>query len=507
MRNWNHANARRPVAGGSRAGRKPGARAGADPCRQGVLRRTAHRQGRRRAGGGHPAGGARPGPPVGVARRAELDHALRISAYRRRDGSAWMSAPRPGASPTCCWPTARPRCMRSMSATVSSRGSCGRSARRCAREDQRPLPDARRSSPTRSPRWCATPASSAWRRCSGAAGTMRAGRLGGGADQAAVRGRTEAVGSKAWCATRRFTRRCASGSRAWWAALPGWRVLGITESPITGPEGNREFLIAAERLTCVSARFGPALRARPDRAARSRPAETTPSRAPSARPDHSAADRVRRVSGGIGVRHSSLSSRVDGAETAGTWRSCGSGYGIGSLHWITVGRPITLTTARLAPAPPTSRPDAPGCETVVRPRPPRAGHAEQFEPRGAGDRDDRPCRLVGQELPRLALQFQPVAQAAPFAAVGILDEHREDAGPVPAQPLRRDGEQRRRTATATSFARPARAAIANMPSPAAVTDRCASGPNSAAATAAGPTRPACAPASSSGSSRSTAAAS
>jgi 23S rRNA (cytidine1920-2'-O)/16S rRNA (cytidine1409-2'-O)-methyltransferase len=35
--------------------------------------------------------------------------------------------------------------------------------------------------------------------------------------------------------------------RAWWAALPGWRVLGITESPITGPEGNREFLIAAER--------------------------------------------------------------------------------------------------------------------------------------------------------------------------------------------------------------------------------------------------------------------
>ncbi|MBN9508482.1 MAG: TlyA family RNA methyltransferase [Alphaproteobacteria bacterium] len=36
--------------------------------------------------------------------------------------------------------------------------------------------------------------------------------------------------------------------RAWWEAVPGWRVLGITESPITGPEGNREFLIAAERL-------------------------------------------------------------------------------------------------------------------------------------------------------------------------------------------------------------------------------------------------------------------
>ncbi|WP_240789987.1 TlyA family RNA methyltransferase [Roseomonas sp. HF4] len=33
----------------------------------------------------------------------------------------------------------------------------------------------------------------------------------------------------------------------WWAGLPGWRVLGIVPSPITGPEGNREFLIAAVR--------------------------------------------------------------------------------------------------------------------------------------------------------------------------------------------------------------------------------------------------------------------
>ena len=32
---------------------------------------------------------------------------------------------------------------------------------------------------------------------------------------------------------------------AWWAARPGWTVLGVTESPITGPEGNREFLISA----------------------------------------------------------------------------------------------------------------------------------------------------------------------------------------------------------------------------------------------------------------------
>jgi 23S rRNA (cytidine1920-2'-O)/16S rRNA (cytidine1409-2'-O)-methyltransferase len=33
----------------------------------------------------------------------------------------------------------------------------------------------------------------------------------------------------------------------WLAARPGWRVLGVTESPILGPEGNREFLIAATR--------------------------------------------------------------------------------------------------------------------------------------------------------------------------------------------------------------------------------------------------------------------
>jgi len=32
---------------------------------------------------------------------------------------------------------------------------------------------------------------------------------------------------------------------AWWAGLPGWQVLGVAASPIRGPEGNREFLIAA----------------------------------------------------------------------------------------------------------------------------------------------------------------------------------------------------------------------------------------------------------------------
>jgi 23S rRNA (cytidine1920-2'-O)/16S rRNA (cytidine1409-2'-O)-methyltransferase len=35
--------------------------------------------------------------------------------------------------------------------------------------------------------------------------------------------------------------------RDWLQARPGWRVLGLAESPIRGPEGNVEFLIAAER--------------------------------------------------------------------------------------------------------------------------------------------------------------------------------------------------------------------------------------------------------------------
>jgi 23S rRNA (cytidine1920-2'-O)/16S rRNA (cytidine1409-2'-O)-methyltransferase len=34
---------------------------------------------------------------------------------------------------------------------------------------------------------------------------------------------------------------------AWLEAQPGWHVVGITESPITGPAGNREFLIYARR--------------------------------------------------------------------------------------------------------------------------------------------------------------------------------------------------------------------------------------------------------------------
>jgi 23S rRNA (cytidine1920-2'-O)/16S rRNA (cytidine1409-2'-O)-methyltransferase len=34
---------------------------------------------------------------------------------------------------------------------------------------------------------------------------------------------------------------------AWWSGLPGWTVAGVVESPITGPEGNKEFLLGASR--------------------------------------------------------------------------------------------------------------------------------------------------------------------------------------------------------------------------------------------------------------------
>jgi 23S rRNA (cytidine1920-2'-O)/16S rRNA (cytidine1409-2'-O)-methyltransferase len=42
--------------------------------------------------------------------------------------------------------------------------------------------------------------------------------------------------------------RVCAAVRDWWAGLPGWRVLDIVESPVTGPEGNKEFLIGAVRV-------------------------------------------------------------------------------------------------------------------------------------------------------------------------------------------------------------------------------------------------------------------
>jgi 23S rRNA (cytidine1920-2'-O)/16S rRNA (cytidine1409-2'-O)-methyltransferase len=57
----------------------------------------------------------------------------------------------------------------------------------------------------------------------------------------------EAVGRKGVVRDPAVHEAVCARIRAWWAGLPGWHVLGITESPITGPEGNHEFLIAAQR--------------------------------------------------------------------------------------------------------------------------------------------------------------------------------------------------------------------------------------------------------------------
>jgi len=56
-----------------------------------------------------------------------------------------------------------------------------------------------------------------------------------------------AVGSKGVVRDPAVHRDVCDRIGAWWAGLPGWTVLGIAESPITGPEGNREFLLGAVR--------------------------------------------------------------------------------------------------------------------------------------------------------------------------------------------------------------------------------------------------------------------
>ena len=47
---------------------------------------------------------------------------------------------------------------------------------------------------------------------------------------------------------------CAAAGE--WVALQGWTVLGVTESPITGPEGNVEFLLGAEKIGDNSGSWG-----------------------------------------------------------------------------------------------------------------------------------------------------------------------------------------------------------------------------------------------------------
>ena len=156
------ADARGSVAGGPRAGGKPVAGAGADPCGQGVQRRSPHRQGWRHARVGGVPGSARPGSPLGVTRRPEtrprsapfrpVAGCPRLSRHRRLHrrlhrcaAGAWRGEGALGRR------RPRPACLE----------TAGRSARRGAREDQRPLFDPRRHHRSDRRRSCATRALSA----------------------------------------------------------------------------------------------------------------------------------------------------------------------------------------------------------------------------------------------------------------------------------------------------------------------------------------------------------
>ena len=57
----------------------------------------------------------------------------------------------------------------------------------------------------------------------------------------------EQVGKKGVVRDPALHARTRETIRAWLDGLPGWRVTGEAESPITGPEGNVEFLIGAVR--------------------------------------------------------------------------------------------------------------------------------------------------------------------------------------------------------------------------------------------------------------------
>jgi 23S rRNA (cytidine1920-2'-O)/16S rRNA (cytidine1409-2'-O)-methyltransferase len=53
------------------------------------------------------------------------------------------------------------------------------------------------------------------------------------------------VGSKGVVRDPEVHRAVCERVSGWWSGLPGWTVQGVVESPLTGPEGNKEFLLGA----------------------------------------------------------------------------------------------------------------------------------------------------------------------------------------------------------------------------------------------------------------------
>ena len=103
-----------------------------------------------------------------------------------------------------------------------------------------------------------------YRPCQGARSAARArcpGRHAGGAGQAAVRGsRAARVGKGGIVRDPALHERVCAEVLGWLEGC-GWGVLGLTPSPITGTEGNVEFLVAARpRMSRLSTAHRPGLR-------------------------------------------------------------------------------------------------------------------------------------------------------------------------------------------------------------------------------------------------------
>lgn len=58
----------------------------------------------------------------------------------------------------------------------------------------------------------------------------------------------EHVGSKGVVRDPEIHNKVCQDIKTWWQSVAKWQVLGLTTSPITGPEGNKEFLIAARKI-------------------------------------------------------------------------------------------------------------------------------------------------------------------------------------------------------------------------------------------------------------------
>ena len=184
----------------------------------------------------------------------------------------------------------------------------------------------------------------------------------------------EAVGSKGVVRDPAVHQAVCDRIHAWWSTLPGWGVLGIIESPITGSEGNREYLIARhqELTASVTALNGVS----GDQIALRDLGQERPHLGRFHRYVRIVQQAIEFVEfpGVLGVRHFCLSSRVGHTEQPKIVAVLRRDYGDKKLtNELPGSEAITPTIVSRDPAPPPSRPDARSCEIAAhrpRPRPP-----------------------------------------------------------------------------------------------------------------------------------------